>query len=729
MRTPIRHWRLESDLRSRARRLRTTLRLGERLEARCLLSTGAGVVVPAVAPSFPSGGFFGRLGGLGGGGGNTIQQSFGPSSPVSTSLTPAQIQGAYGYSSLFSGSSSGTYNTLAGKGTTIAIIDAYIDPAIANDASKFSTQYNLPQFDGANGDPTLTIKALGSQVDTTGGWELETALDVEWAHAIAPAANILLVEAASASTTDLLNAVQVADKTPGVVAVSMSWGGSELGIPANADAAYFSTPGIAYFAASGDSGAGAEWPAASASVVGVGGTNLTVNGTAYVSESGWGESGGGPSRVVSQPQYQQAYTGPGSSVLASTNNRGTPDVAFDASPQNGSGLAVYDSYESITTTRSFFGSTTNEQEYNWTQIGGTSVGTPSWAATAAIADGIRLQAGGTSLSGGSQFLPALYAIGASGAYGTDFNDVTTGNNGYPAGTGYDFVTGLGSPKAAGLVASLASVTGAGSGVTFAAASTVSNAVARTPIATPHDIPITIITIVTLPLPGSSSNAPIQTPSPTSSPTTPAPTPGQTQPVLVTVVSLSPGGAVSSSAIVVVFAPLNPAALSSTATPAPLHTALATAGESGVPGVTVLTATTSINVRPPQSLDARPAFDRDQLLRLPEEIDPFAPLDYRPPVAPGEFVRHHDLFQGLDLIAIMRQAVALGRVAEQGGGGGAAPFAPPAVVVPTDLNQHDRAAPLDPALAAAVVVVGGVLAVKVSSSDARRRPWLPLPLGR
>jgi hypothetical protein len=676
-------------------------------------------VAAAISPSFPFGGFFGGLGA--GGGASTIQQNFGPTAPLSTSLTPAQVQAAYGYSSLFGNSTSGTYNTLAGKGTTIAIIDPYVNPTIVNDVSKFSSQYNLPQLDGVGSDPTLTVKALGSQVDTTGGWELETALDVEWAHAIAPAANILLVEAANASMSALLAALQTANTTPGVVAVSMSWGGPEFGVPANADSTYFSTPGITYFAASGDNGAGAEWPASSANVVGVGGTNLTLNGNSYGSESAWSGSAGGPSSVVSQPPYQRSYTGPGSAVLASTPARGTPDVAFDASPANGSGVAVYDSYQSVTTVRGFFRTTTYEQQYNWTQIGGTSVGTPAWAATAAIADSVRLQAGGTSLNGASQFLPALYAIGSSSSYGSAFNDITTGNNGYPAGTGYDFATGLGSPKAAGLVSSLASVTGTGSSVKFTT-STVSNVAVKTSVATPHDIPITIITIVTLPLPGSSSS-PVQTPSPTPSPT-PAPTSGQTQPVLVTVVSLSPSGAVSSSAIVVVFAPLNPSALSTAATPAPVHTSIATA-ESGLPGVTVLTATTSTAVRPPQTLDARPAFDRDLLLRLRDEENPFAPLDYKPPVAPWEFVGRDDLLEGLDLLAIAQQVQALGRVADQGDGGAQAPLAPPPAVPPTDMNQREQTS-LDPALAGVVVVVGGALAVHVNRSGTRRpRPWFPL----
>jgi hypothetical protein len=736
MRTPIRQWRPDAAPRLRVRQSRRFLQTVEQLEARCLLSTGgaalpAGIVAPAITPSFPFGGFFGGGGGSGSGT-TTVQQNFGPTAPLSTSLSPAQIQGAYGFSSSalstlltssYPSQLGTTYNALAGKGTTIAIVDAYVDPTIVSDVGTFSSEYGLPAMDGQNGHPTLTVNALGSQVDTTGGWELETALDVEMAHLIAPAANILLVEAASNSTSALLSAVQVANQTPGVVAVSMSWGGSEFGISSGTDAKYFSTPGITYFAASGDNGAGAEWPASSASVVGVGGTSLTVNGTtvnntttySYGSETAWSGSGGGPSRVVSQPSYQQTYTG--NSVLASTLNRGTPDVSFDANPNNGSGVAVYDSYETVTVQGGRRGSTTTiEQKYNWTQIGGTSVGTPAWAATAAIADGIRLQANPSSaLSGASQFLPALYAIGSSGSatYGSSFLDVTSGSNGYSAGAGYDFATGLGSPNAAGLVANLAGVTGSGASVKLGAKAIASPGV-QPAVATPHDI--TIITIITLPAPGAPTNSPIQTPSPT-------PTPTQTQPVLVTIISLSPTNVVSASAIVVVFAPLNPTALATTASPALVHGTIATGAETGLASVTVLTASPSTAPRPNQPLDAHPAFDRDLLLRLHEDTDPFAPLDYKPPASPWDFVAHDRALDGLDLLAIAQQAQALGTVAAVTEYGATPALAPPAAELPTDLNQRAAAPAFDPTLAAVVVTLSGGLAAQAARTDARRRHWL------
>jgi hypothetical protein len=338
---------------------------------------------------------------------------------------------------------------------------------------------------------------------------------------------------------------------------------------------------------------------------------------------------------------------------------------------------------------------------------------------AAIVDGIRLQAGSTALSGSSQFLPALYAVGSSSsAYSGAFLDITSGSNGYGAGAGYDFATGLGSPSAAGLVASLAGVTGSGSAVkigpTLAASPKIQAA-----IVTPHDIPVTIVTIINLPIPGAPSNSPIQTPSPT-----PSPSPPLTQPVLVTIVSLTPTGAVSSSAIVVVFAPFNPAALATTASPA-VHSTAGIGVESGLPGVTVLTAAPSTAIRPPQPLDVHPAFDRDLLLRLHDEDDPFAPLDYKSPAGDWDLVARGRVLDVLDLLAIAQQALALGRVAARDEPGAAPTVSPAATRLSTDLNQRAASPPFDPALAAIVVAVSGSLAVKTGRSTAKRRSWLPL----
>src|SRR5262249_822259 len=139
-------------------------------------------------------------------------------------------------------------------------------------------------------------------------WSVEIALDVEWAHAIAPGATILLVEAHSNSYADLLTAVDYARNYPGVAAVSMSWGGNEIGSETSFDSD-FTTPaghsGVTFFASTGDSGAPALAPSVSSHVVAVGGTSLTVDASGnWIDESGWSGGGGGISTYISQPGYQ-----------------------------------------------------------------------------------------------------------------------------------------------------------------------------------------------------------------------------------------------------------------------------------------------------------------------------------------------------------------------------------------------------------------------------------------
>ena len=178
-------------------------------------------------------------------GSTTPQTTAGP-----TGMTPTAIRHAYGLDSLtLPGGAAAN-----GAGTTIAIVDAYDDPNIAGDLKQFDLQFNLP-------DPVFTkINQTGGYAMpvANSGWATEIALDVEWSHAIAPAANILLVEANSNSFADLLTAVNTARNAPGVVAVSMSWGGSEFLGETSYDND-FTTPvghvGVSFFASSGDGGA------------------------------------------------------------------------------------------------------------------------------------------------------------------------------------------------------------------------------------------------------------------------------------------------------------------------------------------------------------------------------------------------------------------------------------------------------------------------------------------
>lgn len=336
-----------------------------------------------------------------------------------TGYSPAQIRHAYGFDAVAFGTTAAD-----GAGTTIAIVDAYDDPNIANDLKQFDLQFGLPDpvFRKVNQSGGTTMPAANA------GWASEIALDVEWAHAIAPGASILLVEANSNSMSDLMAAVNYARNQPGVIAISMSWGGGEFSSETTYDS-YFTTPSghasVTFFASSGDSGAPVSYPAASPNVVSVGGTSLFLSSGSYSSESGWGGSGGGISAYESQPSYQAGV------VTQSATRRANPDVAYDSDPNTG--FPVYDSYNNTGTAK-------------WSQFGGTSAAAPQWAALAAIADQGRALAGLGSLDGRTQFLPALYQLAAA-----DFHDVTSGSSTglptYSAAAGYDLVTGRGTPVA------------------------------------------------------------------------------------------------------------------------------------------------------------------------------------------------------------------------------------------------------------------------------------------
>ena len=262
-----------------------------------------------------------------------------------------------------------------------------------------------------------------------GAWR--RPLDVEWAHALAPGAQILVVEAKSSSIADLMSAVNVARNTPGVSIVSMSWGGSEFRGETGQDA-FFTTPightGITFLAATGDDSAssGAQWPASSPGVVAVGGTTLAVAPNGATSEIAWSGSGGGVSRFETAPSFQAG--------LRTSGRRATPDVAADA----GGAVAV-------------FSTDPTTGQGSWTLVVGTSIATPIWAAILADADQAMAAAGeGTLNSGNGTAQAALYRSTSAGA----FRDITAGSNGFSATTGFDMVTGQGSPVVTSLIPSL-----------------------------------------------------------------------------------------------------------------------------------------------------------------------------------------------------------------------------------------------------------------------------------
>jgi hypothetical protein len=360
-------------------------------------------------------------------------------------FTPTQLRHAYGFDQIvFDG------GTIVGDGTgqTIAIVNAYHTPNAASDLAAFSAAFGLAA-------PPSFI-----QVDQNGGtnypgssanWALETALDVQWAHAFAPGANILLVEANSGSFNDLTAAVDFARNYTGVSVVSMSWGAAEWSGESFYNS-YFTTPvghdGVTFFAAAGNSGGPGVYPAYSPNVTAVGGTTLTLNGSNnIISETAWSGSGGGVSQYQAKPSWQNGVAN------QSATHRVMPDVAFDANPNTG--VPVYDTFNNLPSAP-------------WTKAGGTSFATPAWAALVTIANQGRTLAG-LPVFDTASLMTRIYSMAS-----TNFNDITSGTSGgsipQSAGVGFDAITGRGSPKAALVAASLVNASTAPLAVMLVAAS-------------------------------------------------------------------------------------------------------------------------------------------------------------------------------------------------------------------------------------------------------------------
>jgi len=382
-----------------------------------------------------------------------------------------------------------------GTGKTIVILDAYSDPYLLNDLAVFDSHYGLPA-------PNFTVINPGGPPPAFNqGWAEEETLDVEWSHAIAPGANIILDEAQSNSDADLQAAAQYAVSNHLGDVLSQSFGENDTCLDPATRAAWHNTyaqaisEGMTVFASSGDQGAsqgtcdGNSWtqvtssPASDPLVTAVGGTELHAAGYCltslgcnpssapapgtYQGDIAWNEgptgdfsnllgstesSGGGYSTVWSEPSYQNGTGG----LHGNKTGRAVPDVSYNAAIFHGVLVSLFQG----TPLGGFY------------LFGGTSCGSPQWAAITAILD----QAAGHDYG----FInSALYKIGQSqSANAASFNDVTSGNNswleydsnnnsvqgtGYNAGTGWDAVTGLGTPNVPGLMANLAKVWSAGQG--------------------------------------------------------------------------------------------------------------------------------------------------------------------------------------------------------------------------------------------------------------------------
>ena len=366
-------------------------------------------------------------------------------------LTPSEVLAAYGFNQIKfkSGSSTVTAN---GAGQTIAIVDAYGSPTISNDLQTFDRTYGISNND-STGHFALSIAKPEGAVSTNGQWSIETSLDVEWAHAIAPGAHILLVEARSSALADLFTAVNYARQQTGVVAVSMSWGGSEFNGEQGFDS-FLTTPsghvggsglkgGVTFVASTGDNGLRSAYPATSPKILAVGGTVLSASSTGqYLGETAWNNSSGSASSI---------------------EHTNAPTVSYDA----GTGFAVYDG-------TSYGGRT------GWWSVGGTSAGAPQWSALIAIADQGRAINKLGSLDGASQTVPTIMRIATSA-----FHDITRGSNHLSsAKVGYDLVTGRGTPLAPTVISALIGGTVTVSSTTGKAIPMVSGSIAPAAIAQP-----------------------------------------------------------------------------------------------------------------------------------------------------------------------------------------------------------------------------------------------------
>ena len=393
-----------------------------------------------------------------------------PSVPAPISaLSPGQIRAAYDVAPLAARGIDGAHQT-------IVVVDSYGSPTVAADLAHFDSYFHLPAPPSFRVlQPAGKVPAYNSHNSNRVGWAEETTLDVEWAHVMAPGASIVLVETPTSENEGTTGFPQIVTAERYVLqhklgqVISQSFAATEQTFPNVASILSFRSAyqlaardHVTVLAATGDTGATSDeynmkdlyttravsWPATDPLVTAVGGTQLSLraNGTRLAPDTAWSDSGGGTSIAFARPSYQNGV------AAVTGKDRGVPDVAMDASCK--SAVAVYGSFYPT--------------GGRWESVCGTSLAAPLFAGVVALAD---QYAGHGKAHGLGLINPAIYTIAARhepGIVGVD-----TGSNsqtfiqdgtqysvpGYPAGPGYNLVTGVGTIEAASFVPELAKLAG------------------------------------------------------------------------------------------------------------------------------------------------------------------------------------------------------------------------------------------------------------------------------
>lgn len=340
--------------------------------------------------------------------------------------SPGQIRHAYGIDRLGED----------GAGQVIGIVTAYDSPAIPRDVQTFIETYHLARLNGLPGAPACNVRdgphpcfqRIYSEDPPSyrDRWATETCLNVDWAHAIAPGADILVIESPRDDAFAMLGAVDLAVRS-GASVIAMSWGSQEFSDETLYDY-HFRHAGVAFVASTGDVGV-VNWPAASPYVISVGGSSLRLDRAGNVlSDRPWNGAVTGYSAFEPEPAYQLS-----AEIPSPRRTRAVPDVSYAADPDHG--FPVYNPDSPFA-------------EAGWLELGGTSVGVPQWAGVIALADQRRSN---QRLSTDSLTSSAIYTAASGTLHWTNFRPI--GNS----STSFDLATGLGAPRVDRLVPALARV--------------------------------------------------------------------------------------------------------------------------------------------------------------------------------------------------------------------------------------------------------------------------------